>query len=162
MVKSWAQGFLTSLVRRERSAKVLAASTAVGAYIAFSPFIFFHTFMALVFVWFFPLNLAVVLIVSNLINNPWSMVPVYTAGYVVGDWLLRGFCSFDPLTLNPSWMATLNEPLQRWTGIEGISFWSFMLGGNLLGLLAAGILYWSTKPIFIPLTQRIYDNTHGN
>ena len=56
-----------------------------------------------------------------------------------------GYCKFawgcEPRWSNPSWMEFINVPLRTYTGVEGISFWSFMIGGNLLGLLFSVMLY---------------------
>jgi len=145
------------MVLRERSAIVLAASFAVGGYIAFSPYLFLHTVMVFVFSWLFSLNYFVVLASSNLINNPWSMVFVYSSGYFVGEWILGTLCGIDTASCNPYWVQWFNELLHSKTGLQGIAFWSFMVGGNLLGLLVAGMLYPIMKPIFTRLVKQIHN-----
>jgi len=75
------------------------------------------------------------------------MVPVYAAGYFFGEWVL-GLLGVNPLALNPFWMGSINRLLLYYTGLTGISFWSFMIGGNLLGLLFSVILYPVLKLFF--------------
>ena len=68
------------------------------------------------------------------------MVPLYLGDYLFGKWLLYSI-GIDAMNTNPSWMSWINEPLQHYTGISGISFWAFMVGGNLLGIFFSVILY---------------------
>lgn len=148
-------GVFERLVLKERSPNKLAASFCVGLYISFSPFLFLHTVMVLVFAWFFSLNLPAVW-AGAFVNNPWTMIPCHTAGYVVGEFFLGTICRVDSLALNPSWMSIVNEPLFRYTGINGVSFWSFMIGGNLLGIALGAMLYPVFKRMFNRLSARVY------
>jgi len=129
-----------NLVVEERSPKKLAASVSVGLFIAFSPFIFAHTIMVFIFAWIFSLNIPAVFI-GACVNNPWTLIPCHLAGYCVGDFFLRTICRLDPFSIDPSWMAFINEPICKFTGLKGISFWSFFLGGNFLAVFVGIILY---------------------
>lgn len=84
------------------------------------------------------------------------MIPVYSSGYIFGDWILQGLCGIDVHAMNPEWVCSINEKIHAHTGIHGISFWSFMVGGNLLGLLIAAMLYPIIKPIFVRLVAQIH------
>lgn len=68
------------------------------------------------------------------------MAFVYAADYLSGDIILK-FLGFSPMALNPSWMEVINGPLRAYIGVDGIAFWSFMLGGNLLGLVFGAMMY---------------------
>lgn len=151
----WFKRFLEKLVAKERHPRVLALSFCIGIYIAFSPFVGLHTVMTLAAGWLFSLNLAAMFGAAYLVNNPWTMVPVYMAGYLVGDYLLA-LVGIDGVSLNPSWMSWINEPIHRYTGIEGISFWGFMIGGNLLGILFGVILYPIMIRLFTTISQKMY------
>ena len=118
--------FFARLVLQEKSAYKLAASCALGAYIAFSPFVGLHTVMVFAFSWLFALNSAVTWAVSVAINNPWTMMPVYGVDYLVGDWCAQYF------------------------GITLPAGWAFLIGGNLLGLLIGVMLY----PIVLRMCAR--------
>lgn len=146
--------FIYSLIARDRNTSSLAASCALGIFVAFSPFVGLHTVMAIVLSWLLSLNFVIVFSVTHFINNPWTMVPVYSFGYFTGELILNGIFGIDTIATNPTWMTYLNEFLHSYTGLRGVSWWSFMLGGNLLGLVIAGMLYPIMKRFFgrlIPL-----------
>lgn len=140
--------FIHSLILKERDTSLLAASCALGIFLAFSPFIGLHTILAIILSWSLSLNFFVVFAVSHFVNNPWTMVPVYSLGYCVGEWVLGGIFGIDTIANNPTWMAYLNELLHSYTGLHSISWWSFILGGNLLGLAIAAMLYPIMKHFF--------------
>jgi len=152
----WCKNFFEKLVVKERSPKVLALSFCVGVYIAFSPYIFLHTLMAFAFSWIFSLNLAVVFAASCMINNPWTLVPIYTVDYLFGQWFLTFVLGVNSMSLNPHWMDPVNSFIYSYTGIQGVSFWAFMIGGNLLGLIISVIMYPVVRCIFLNICNGIY------
>ena len=156
MIIKRCKNFFEKLVLKERSPRVLALSFCFGVFVAFSPFVCFHTIMILVCCWLFSMNLAVCLASTWLVNNPWTMIPVYWTNYIFGDWFLTKFFKLDPLTLNPSWMGYINNFMCKYTGLAGISFWSFMIGGNLLGLAISVMMYPVVKLIFKRISRQIY------
>lgn len=68
------------------------------------------------------------------------MVPIYAADHVVGDSIFY-FLGINGMELNPDWVCSLNTWISHYTGMEGISLWAFLIGGNLLSLLLAAIIY---------------------
>ena len=136
------------LIKAERSSHWLALSFSVGAYIAFSPFIGFHTLMALAAIYLFNLNGPAVFTASLLINNPWTMVPVYSADYIFGKWLCESLFPVNWVYANPWWMSWFNEPMVRYVGLPELSLWAFFIGGNVLGLAAAVVLYPIMRWVF--------------
>ena len=126
MFVQFLSNFFARLFMQEKSAYKLAASCALGAYIAFSPFVGLHTAMVFALSWLFTLNSTVTWAVSVAINNPWTMVPVYFSDYMVGDKLAQ----FFGFTLPASW--------------------AFLIGGNLLGLIIGVMLY----PIVLRMCAR--------
>jgi len=155
MVMQRIYGVLKSLFIKERSSKKLATSFCVGAYIAFSPFMGLHTVMTFAFAWLFNLNLAATFTGSCLINNPWTMIPVYSGGYFFGDWLLHAVFGFDTIGSNPTWMACINEPLAAYVGLPQVSLWSFLLGGNLLGIVIGIGLYPVMNYLFTKISCEV-------
>lgn len=123
-----------------RSRHTFALSCAVGVYISLSPFIGFHTIMVFLFSWLFALNFSVILAVSVMINNPWTMMPLYGVSHVVGDRTLS-WMGFNHYSWNPSWISKGNALVAHYVGFSGFSFWAFMFGGNLLGIGCALIAY---------------------
>jgi len=129
-----------SFIKKERCPRRLAFSISLAVFIAFSPFVGFHTAMVFLFAWLFALNAAVLLGISMFINNPWTMVPIYAADHFVGDSIFYLF-GINSMDLNPDWVSSLNVWIFHYTGMEGISFWAFLIGGNLLSLLLAILVY---------------------
>jgi uncharacterized protein (DUF2062 family) len=127
--------FLRSLLTKERSPHKLALSVSLGIYIAFCPFIGFHTLITFLLSWLLGLNVVVVWIVCHIINNPWTMVPVYGVDYMFGDWLLTEILGWNAMELNPSWMQWINGLLNAHIGLPHVAFWSLMIGGNIIGLV---------------------------
>jgi len=113
------------------SSKQLALSFCIGLYVAFSPFPGVHTVIMLTFNWLFRLNLPVLFIATS-INNPWTMVPFYSFDYFFGYWLVHDFLG---------WQPKLVFSFARIFGSKGICLWSFLIGGNILGIVAGLICY---------------------
>lgn len=137
---AWLKERGSQLLRLEKDPTKLAFGCSLGIYIALSPFIGFHTIMSFLFSWLFGLNITLVLTVSMLINNPWTMIPVYGAGYWYGNWLFS-WTPINHYAYNPSWIVFCNAWLHQYIPCEGFSFWAFMIGGNVLGILLALISY---------------------
>lgn len=138
-MKAYLKKLLVTLISYEQCAHRLALSACMGIYIAFSPFFGFHTAMVFMLSWLFALNCAIVLAVSMLVNNPWTMLPVYGSGYIFGDWVVRLF-GIDH-SHNPAWMQSCNTVILNYTGLSGISFWGFLIGGNILGVILGALAY---------------------
>jgi len=145
--------FFYALAFKERSPRKLTLSCCLGIYIAFSPYVCFHTVMIFFFSWLFRLNCAITLSSSYLINNPWTMIPVYVLDYLFGNWFLKTTFGYDSMTINPLWMDWINTQLTYYTGLKGISFWAFMVGGNLLGIIFSAILYPVLMLFFSRMSQ---------
>ena len=147
MIHAWLEYF-KKLASQEKSPHILALSFSVGTYIAFSPFPGLHTIMIFLFTVLFGLNLTVTFASAYAINNPLTLVPVYAADYGVGYWLLYKVADFDITQLNPAWMQTCSAYFEQKLGFPLPCFWSFLIGGNVLGVLMAFLLYPLTKSIF--------------
>lgn len=152
-----ARQFLLSLVIKEHSSQKLAFSFCMGIYIAFSPYVGFHTLMTFVVAWLLGLNLAVTFAGSCLIHNPWTTIPVYGIDYIFGEFLLKTVCGLDTLSMNPGWMTWVNDYLSAYLGIPQLAFWSFMVGGNVLGLFFSLSLY----PIMGRVFKKFVHEVHG-
>jgi uncharacterized protein len=148
--------FLIRLLHQEKSPHMLALSFCMGNYIAFSPFLGLHTAMIFVFSWLFGLNLAVTFASSYFINNPITMIPLYSADYMVGYWLFYRVLQWDMMAYNPSWVTTMNRISESHIGISLPCFWSFFVGGNVLGVVSSVLLYPVMKHIF---SKMLTDNT---
>ena len=144
------------LATQERSPKKLALTCCLGIYIGFSPLVGLHTAMTILFGWMFALNSAVIFAISVLVNNPWTMVPVYSIDHVFGKWLF-GLLSIDAMQWNPVWIESCNLFLKQHTGIAGLSLSAFLVGGNLLGIGISVMLNPLIKHAFTVKIQRAHN-----
>ncbi len=151
--------YLKKFVYKERSAQKLALSFCIGNYIAFSPFLGLHTVMVFIAVWLFQLNFPITLAVAYAVNNIWTAVPIYTLDYAFGYWLVHKVMRIKMLTYSPSWMAFINNFFELKLGLAKPCLWSFLIGGNLLGILTSLMFYPIVKKLFAKLTFEIHGTT---
>ena len=142
---------LLKLFTYETSPKKLALVCALALYIAFSPFFGLHTLMLIASGWMFKLNVPLLLLVGYVINNPFTMVPIYMSGYIAGHWLLHGYFKLNVITYNPWWMNFINNFLHTQIGITNISFWAFLIGGNIVGVILGCIAY----PVMLRIFEKL-------
>ncbi len=126
------------------SVNKLTQSFCMGIFIAFFPIPGSHTVMMLLLKWLFRLNFPV-LFVSTSINNPWTMIPLFSLDYIFGYWFIHKFFGF-----NPSWAISLGKIF----GNGEICLWSFFIGGNVLGLFFALVSYPLVYCLFKRLVAR--------
>ena len=125
------------------SPEVLAWSFSAGIYIAFSPFPGLHTVMVLITRLLFRCNVPI-LFFSTSINNPWTMIPFFSFDYFFGHWLVHTLLGF-----NPGMVVSLEK-----VGLSGtLCLWSFLIGGNVLGIVGALISYPIMKKVFTRLAS---------
>ena len=122
----------------------LALAVSLGIYIAFSPFPGLHTVMILSSSWLFGLNLPIMFMVAS-INNPWTMVPFYSLDYAFGYWLTHSVLGW-----NNTWQISLEKVF----GSGSVCVWSFILGGNILGIVSALITYPIIKTVLERTSKR--------
>lgn len=124
---------------KELSSTVLIWSCVWGVWIAFCPFLGFHTALVFVCSWVFALNFSIVLGLSMLINNPWTMLPVYYFDYKVG---VYGYLMlWGAVPENPFWLQPVLAYMQKQIQIPHFSLWAFIVGGVCTATVAAMITY---------------------
>ena len=149
MIKQ-AVAYAKKAILMERTPKKLAYASSVGIFIAFSPFLGIHWLLTIILAWALSLNIAVIYAVAHLVNNPFTMIPVYVADYAAGKFIIGRILGIDLFPYNPSWMNWLNLKLSC-LGIPNLSLWTFIIGGNILGLLLAFAAY----PFLLHFYRRI-------
>jgi hypothetical protein len=126
------------LLHVEDSPSRVAAAFALGVFIAFFPILGIHTGMALVLAVLLRLN-RVAILVGAWTNNPWTLAPMYTAGTLLGcfvlgvspaslreiDWSLEGRVFYESLA----------------TGLRPLVL-PFVLGNLALGAAAALVSFF--------------------
>lgn len=145
---AWIKKFFKKLLYQERSPEKLALSFCMGIYIAFSPFPGLHTVMVFLFSWLLRLNCGVTLASSCFINNPWTLFPIYGGDYAFGYWLVYKIFHINLSQWEPGWMHSINIFCENSLGIAKPCIWSFLIGGNILGIVFALLLYPIMKKIF--------------
>lgn len=129
----------------------LAKSFCIGLYIAFSPFPGMHTIMMLISKYFFKLHFPTLFFATSL-NNPWTMIPFFSCDYAFGYWFIHSLIGWKP-----EWHFSLASIF----GSGSICLWSFLIGGNVLGILAALFGYPIMLNIFKQLV-RLSNQTSSN
>ncbi len=138
MVRGAVSGYLKRLLALNDTPERVALAFSVGVFLAFSPLLGLHTILGLTIAFLFGLNRPAVLI-GVFVNNPWTIVPIYTAGTYLG-WCILGFPT--PLIL----------PVVHWSSLWHFGFWRenfrnghvlkpLILGSSVLSFIAAGIAY---------------------
>ena len=155
---NWIKKFFLKLILHERSPDKLAISFCVGNYIAFSPFICFHCIMVFAFSWMFRLNLAVTFATTYFINNIWTAIPVYTADYIFGHWLVYKLFHLNLEPFTPRWMQAITLFLEQKLGLPQPCFWSFLIGGNILGIIISIAVYPGIQRLFKKLVHQNNEN----
>lgn len=127
----------------EGSPSRVAVAFSLGLFIAFFPVVGTHTALALGLAFVFRLNRVAVLSAS-LMNNPWTIGPMLTAGTLVGCALLG---------VSPTTLGTID-----W-GLTGHAFydsliagfrpllWPFVVGNLVLGTAAGVVSYFVVRGV---------------
>jgi hypothetical protein len=144
---------LADLLGREEPPERVAAAIALGIGVGFSPFIGIHFLIAIGLAFLFRLN-RIDALLGQFVGNPWSLPPVYAAGYALGRLLLR----YDRRKV----------PDLPWDRLLHRDFWHAFTGPALHPRLASFIVGTSVLAILIGLTAyvvvrsalRIYHRRH--
>ncbi|GEM_PF-1763452 len=138
-----------------------ALSAAIGMFIAFSPFLGFHNIIAISIAIVFNRKIDKILIMGfTWVNNPWTTVPMYLAGFRLGETLCCPNNPFDFSKINWHIFTVSNFLNGRAFGylihdLKSIMF-PFFLGCTILGLVASIATYFV---ILIILKRREGDGT---
>ncbi|MCC6139091.1 MAG: DUF2062 domain-containing protein [Nitrospira sp.] len=136
---------LKQVLHLQESPKRTATAFAIGTAIAFCPFYGFHTLLAIGCTWGFRLNF-IAIMAGNLINNPWTLIPILGATYWTGALLLgqTETPSFDWHDLSFSGIYEQVLPYAI----------PFALGGIVLSLIGS-LLAYPTACYFISKYRRV-------
>jgi uncharacterized protein (DUF2062 family) len=120
----------------------IALSFAIGVFIAFSPLLGTHLIMVFLIILIFRVS-KVAILTGALINNPWTIVPMYTAGTFLGFIILR-----QPLAKFPNFSLSDFSSLPNFFDKFKIILYPYLIGCTVLGLFAALIAFFIVKLIF--------------
>lgn len=141
------------LIHLENSPERLALSVSIGTFIALSPFLGFHTILLFLLSWLLGLNMIVTFAIAHLINNPWTMIPIFWTDHWFGRWLLCRWGATGLIDANPLWFHFINNKIQAF-GFSSFSLWAFIIGGNLLALSFSIMLYPISKKLFARMMMK--------
>ena len=151
LVRTWTE----SLLHIHDSPRRTAAAYAVGVFFGFSPFLGFHTVLALLVAFLFNLNrVAVVLGVYS--NLPWFLAPYYTITTVAAAEVLGVRM---PPHFAHQFRALLDFPFvgrEFWTGLATLVsplVWPFTLG-SMIGATGLSLVAYIVARPFIDAGRR--------
>lgn len=128
---------LAQILRIEDTPHRIALTFAVGVFLGLSPFIGLHTVLALAVAWIFRLN-RIVMLSGAFINNPWSMIPIYT----FSTWIGAEILGTDLLVTDVDWRRITLGTIVR--DLEHLVL-PFFLGTLLVATLFSLICYIIVK-----------------
>jgi uncharacterized protein (DUF2062 family) len=144
---------LLDLLGREEPPERVAAAIALGIGVGFSPFMGIHFLIAIGLAFLFRLN-RIDALLGTLVGNPWTLPPVYAAGYTLGRKLLHFDRSKVP---DLPWDRLLHRDF--WHAFSGAALRprlaSYVVGTAVLGLLIGLSAY-----LVIRALLRIYHRRH--
>ena len=125
------------LLQLEDTPHRLALAFAIGLFIAFSPFLGFHTLLALAVGLLTRLSRAALLI-GAYFTNPWTLAPLYGAGLMLGCWLLGVPVQGASIT----WTALGSGAYEQLWQALGAYLRPFLVGNLVLGSGSALVGYF--------------------
>lgn len=132
---------LKLLVHVEDTPHRIALAFGIGIWIAFFPIWGLHTAMALAIAFLFRLSRAA-MILGAYVNNPWTVAPLYTAGTVLGCWLLRvpveGSFDLDWSLKGGAFLEALVRTLRPY-------LWPFIVGNTIVGVAGGAFAYFGLR-----------------
>lgn len=151
-IKNW----LSKHLLKEKSAHKIAASVCVGTFIAISPTIPLQTPLAMAICWVCRLNIPVAVTVLYVVNNPFTLIPIYAVGYALGVWFFNSLIKIDMEPYNPWWVERFNEYISKYIDMKkylgsDFCFWCLIIGGFLFATMVSLILY----PILTKVLTRL-------
>ena len=96
------------------------------------------------------------------------MVPFYSFDYAVGYWIIHSLLDISPTsTANfGQWalhIPCIGQTLSNLLGSKGLCLWSFFVGGNLVGIVAAFLCVLALRRYFTPSQPTATDyEAHNN
>jgi len=128
----WLRQTLLVLLHVQDSPRRIALAFGIGVFIAFFPLFGIHTLLALAIAFSFRLSRAAMLL-GAYVNNPWTLVPLYSAGTVLGCWLLGVPLEGLPFS---GWRFGHDTMLHALIETVYPYLWPYVVGNLVLGVLA--------------------------
>lgn len=124
---------LTQVLRVDDTPHRLALTFSVGVFLGMSPLVGLHTVIALLLAWLLRLN-RVVILSGVFINNPWSVIPIYTFNTWIGTKLFSTNLTVTEVDWNAITLGNIVSDLKQLVV-------PFVAGCTLVGGLSALLCY---------------------
>lgn len=121
------------ILRIDETPHRTAVTFAVGLFLGLSALIGLHAFIALALAWMFRLNRAVILS-GVFVNNPWSIIPIYTFSTWIGTILLGTDIKVSDIDWGHLSLGNIATDF-------GQFLIPFLVGTTVVGLLSAVLSY---------------------
>jgi len=129
------------LIHVEDSPSRVALAFSLGIFIAFSPILGIHTGLAIAIAIGFRLNKAAIL-VGAWTNNPWTIAPMYSAGTLLGSFIL----GVSPASLGEiDWSLSGREFYTSLAAGLRPLLMPFIVGNLVLGAAAAAVSFLALR-----------------
>ena len=129
------------LIHVEDSPSRVALAFSLGIFIAFSPILGIHTGLAIAIAIGFRLNKAAIL-VGAWTNNPWTIAPMYSAGTLLGCFVL----GVSPASLGEiDWSLSGREFYTSLAAGLRPLLMPFIVGNLVLGAAAAAVSFFALR-----------------
>lgn len=130
---SYWRGKIRAMLHLDDNPHRIAAAFSLGVFIAFSPFIGLHIISAFFLAWVLRLN-TVAVVLGTLLNNPWTMAPIFGAGLWVGVEIYGRHHLLHPIHWHELTMVNVFSQIEPY-------LMPFLLGTTLLGIVASIVAY---------------------
>jgi len=125
---------IREIVKLDDTPHKLALASAIGVFIAFSPWLGLHIVSGFFFAWIFRVSKFVVLSVM-FVNNPWTMVPIYAFNLwfgvrLTGSEIIIPEIAWSEIGFRE--LFTILKPL----------LWPFVIGSLVAGAVAGVLAYF--------------------
>lgn len=139
--KAWVRYIFLSLNRKQASSHSLALGLALGVFVSFTPFLGFHSVLAMLLAYFLSASL-ISSVVGTLIGNPWTFPLIWHWSLKIGNLILY--------QQHPPSMK-LHGGIKLYISSENfMHYWEnyiypMTIGGIPLGLITAIFIYFILK-----------------
>ena len=161
LTKGLIRGWLDTLLHVADTPERTAAAFALGVFFGFSPFLGFHTVLAILVAFLFNLN-RVAALLGVYSNLPWIIAPYYAIATMIGAKIIghappESFKTelaalFEVSVFNGEFWHQLITILKPW-------LWPYTVG-SLLGAIVMAAIAYPLALAFVTSRRRIHDIIH--
>lgn len=153
MITQYIKKLVNKFLAAEKSHTIIAKSFAFGNLIAWLPIIPVQTPVLILLGYIFKFNNFIAVTTLYIINNPFTLIPIYISDYFTGQLLFEKILHIDISRYNPEFIVKFTKYLSKYINIDKyfgkdiFSIWNLFFGGFILGLVTTIILYFILKYI---------------